>query len=191
MLMAGKCVAIFGKADVSSADLTYKEAFECSKHLSENGYSIVTGGYEGVMEAASKAAFKSGGKAIGIPCSLFKKRNPNPYLSEVIFAENLYERQRLLVEKADAFVAFEPKTGTLSEVSLIFALRKNGDKASSPLCLVGEKWLKIMDFFEKERIIPKNLLKYTFLCENGFSASQTIIKFFSEEEDFSDKKRER
>jgi uncharacterized protein (TIGR00725 family) len=187
--MVSKYVAIFGRADALKSNVDYKEAFACAKRLSENGFSIITGGYGGIMEAASKGTFESNGKAIGIVCSLFKNRKPNPYLSETIFSETLFERQKLLVEKSDAFVAFEPKAGTLSEVSLIFALRKNRNKASSPLCLVGKKWHKIINFFKKERIIPENLLKYTFLSESGVEASQTLIDFFCEKEVISGKKR--
>lgn len=182
-----KCVAIFGRSDASEKDPCYIEAFKCSQVLSKAGFSVITGGYEGIMKAASEGAFQR--KSIGVPCSLFRSRKPNPYLSEVIWAKDLFERQKLLVDNSDAFVAFDPKAGTLSEVSLIFSLRKSGNKSNSPLCLVGKQWKKISEFFEKEGIISKNLLKCTFLCNGGKEAAQIIIDFFGGKEVSSGKRK--
>ncbi len=186
MDMVEKYVAIFGRSDISINNSIYKEAFKCSKCLSEKGFAIITGGYGGIMEAASKGAID--GKLIGVPCSEFKARRPNPYLKEVIWATNLFERQRILIERSDAFVAFEPKAGTLSEVFLIFALRKSGKKVNCPVCFVGKKWSNFMDFLKKERIISKNLLKYVFMSKDGKEAARSIINFFEEKEVFSGKR---
>lgn len=189
MIMVKGFVTIFGRADALSSDFDYNEAFKCAKSLAKKGVTIVNGGYGGIMKAASKGAYEVNGKSIGVVFLDSKKRKPNIYLSKVIYAKSLFERQKILLSLADAFVAFEPKVGTLSEVTLLLALKKSGEKLTAPLCLVGEKWVKIMNFFKKERIISENLLKYVFVFRNSYEASKTITNFFVEKEDVCEKKR--
>lgn len=175
--MVKKIVAIFGRADIKENEEMFFECYKCAKILASNGFSIVTGGYGGIMEAASKGAYDSFGEAIGVICSSFAERKPNKYLTKVIVAKDLFERQRNIIELANFFIAFEPKAGTLSEVSLLLALRKSGIKGDSPLCLIGRKWLDLFDFFKRERIVDENLLKYIFFFGDANSCSDFVLNF--------------
>ncbi len=177
LIVMKKIVAFFGSAQIKEREKIYKDAMNCAKTLSLNNFKVVTGGYSGIMEAASRGAKEGRGEAIGVISKSFKGRKPNVYLTKKITTKDLYERQKTLIEMADYFIAYEPKVGTLSEVMMVFALRKNGEKVNSPLCLIGKKWLDLMTFLKRKRIFEKNLLKYTFFFEDGKKCSKFLINF--------------
>lgn len=177
LIVMKKIVAFFGSAQIKEDEKIYMDAMNCSKTLSLNNFKVVTGGYSGIMEAASRGAKEGNGESIGVICNSFNGRKPNPYLTKKIITKDLYERQKTLIEMANYFVAFEPKVGTLSEVMMIFALRKKGEKVKSPLCLIGKKWHDLMTILKKKRIFEKNLLKYTFFFHDGKKCSQFLINF--------------
>jgi uncharacterized protein (TIGR00730 family) len=178
--MAKKLIAVFGRADVDERHEDFKDAYQAAAILARSGFSVLSGGYLGVMEAVSKGAFDEKGEAVGVVCSAFAERQENNFLSERIVAADLFERQGKLIEKADGYIAFPPKAGTLSEVVSVWSLRKSGQKVKAPMALVGEKWKKLFDFFKKERIIPENLLQYTFLFSGGGEAARFMVDFFGE-----------
>lgn len=169
-------VAIFGRADANRNDDDYIQAYNLSKNLSEIGCIIINGGYGGIMEASSKGTFDAHGTSIGV---LFKndERPENPYLKKKFFVKDLYLRQKKLIEKSDFFVAFEPKAGTLSEVCLVFALWKRGEKLDSPMLLVGEKWKRIVTYLISEDVLERDYLNKLFFCRDSSEAFFKIKEF--------------
>jgi len=107
--------------------------------LADEGYTICTGGYSGVMEAASRGAHERGGRVIGITMKQFKSE-PNRYLTEKIPSEHFYERlQRLIIESV-GYVALRGGMGTVTEISLVWNKMQTRVLEPRPLVLLGECW---------------------------------------------------
>ena len=140
--MAKRVIAVFGRADALKNEKDYIEALEAGRVLSGKGFTVLSGGYGGVMEAVSRGAAEAGGEAVGVVFAGERSRQPNRYLTGVVEAADLFERQKALIEKADGYIAFPPMAGTLSEVSLLWAHRKSGAKKDAPLALEGSSALR-------------------------------------------------
>ena len=113
---------VYGSSSVKEGDKEYQDAYEAGKALAEKGYSVVSGGYCGIMEAVSKGAKDAGGKAIGITCRKIEERlgrKPNEHISEVIQTEDLFERMKAYYSDDVRFIiVFSGGTGTLTEMML-------------------------------------------------------------------------
>ncbi|HNQ77574.1 MAG TPA: LOG family protein [Acidobacteriota bacterium] len=178
--MAKRVIAVFGRADALKNETDYTEAREAGRILAREGFSIISGGYGGVMEAVSMGAHEKGGEAAGVVFAFEPSRSPNPYLTKAVAAPDLFERQKFLVERADGYIAFPPGAGTLSEVCLLWAHRKSGAKREAPLALVGEKWKRLTGLLREEGIIPENLLQYDFWFGSGVEAAGFMAEYFRE-----------
>ena len=91
-----RIVTIFGGANCCETDVEYREAHRVGQLLAAGGFTICTGGYSGVMEAASRGAHERGGRVIGITMKQFDKV-PNRYLTEKVPSEHFYERLQRLI----------------------------------------------------------------------------------------------
>jgi hypothetical protein len=140
----GTWVAVFGSSEAGEGDPLYEEARRLGSLLAASGHGVITGGYGGVMEAASRGAFEAGGKTIGVTCAIFPSRVPNAYLREEIRALDLFERTRTLVERADAYVVLRGKSGTLAELSLVWALHRAGALVGRRVVLLGDAWVGLL-----------------------------------------------
>ncbi|GAB4473081.1 MAG: hypothetical protein Kow00124_11740 [Anaerolineae bacterium] len=137
-------VSVYGSAGVHPGHPTYQAAEELGRLLGAAGYRVLTGGYGGVMEAASKGAHEAGGHVIGVTVALFertgRRSGPNPYIDELITYDLLSDRLLHVVKYADAAVACGGGIGTLSEVTLLWSLMQTGEKAPIPFVLLGKHW---------------------------------------------------
>lgn len=129
-------IAVYGSARVSQDSDTAKLAERVGGLLVNAGYDICSGGYTGVMEAASRGAKHAGGEVIGVTCKSFSKRTPNSYLTKNIVTEDLPERISTLMRIADGYIILDGGIGTLAELLLAWNLVVLGDK--KPVIIVGE-----------------------------------------------------
>lgn len=180
MGMTDKRIAVFGRADALSTDEDYRDACETGKALARSGFSVLSGGYGGVMEAVSRGASENGAEVTGVIFASEPSRSPNAYLTKIVTASDLFERQKVLIEDADGYIAFPPKAGTLSEVALLWARRKSGAKSNAPLALAGEKLGRLLGLLREEGIIPENLLQCTFCFGSGLEAAGFMAEYFRE-----------
>jgi hypothetical protein len=137
-------VAVFGSSEPREGEPLYEDARRVGALLAAEGWRIVTGGYGGVMEGASRGAREAGGGALGVVCSIFGDRRPNPYLSETAHTDDLHERTRTLVEACDAYVVLWGKSGTLAEAALVWALQRAGSLNARPVLLLGDPWERLL-----------------------------------------------
>src|SRR5438132_13066549 len=119
MSLNERIVTIFGGSKCSESDLEYSQAQRVGQLLAEAGFTICTGGYLGVMEAASRGAHERGGRVIGITMNQFKGE-PNRYLTEQVPTAHFYERLQLLITRSVGFIALSGGMGTLTEISLVW-----------------------------------------------------------------------
>lgn len=129
-------VAVFGSSRIGADTPTGHFAQTLGAELARAGYAVLTGGYAGVMEAASKGARTAGGEAIGVTSAVFADRSGgNPYLTETRHTQTLPERILTLLSDADAYVVLDGGVGTLAELFLAWNLVVLGDPR--PLVVVG------------------------------------------------------
>jgi hypothetical protein len=173
-----KRVAVFGRSDVQRGSPPYEQAREVGRLLAENGIVVLNGGYEGAMEASSLGAYQAGGQSEGVVCRAFSERTPNPYLSRCIWTSDLFDRTRVLYERADGYIALEPRTGTLWEVVGLWALAKAGLGRDKRLVLLGATWDRIAVSLDRGGIVERNLLKWTISVRDAREAVNTVIEDF-------------
>ena len=141
-MTAPGAVAVFGSSEAHPGQAIYEEARRLGALLAQRGLTVVSGGYGGVMEAASRGAREAGGQAVGVVCDGWSERGrtPNPYLSERVGTADLHERTRRLVERADGYIVLPGKAGTLAELTLLWALHRAGALGDRPIVLLGKPW---------------------------------------------------
>ncbi|GHC62025.1 LOG family protein [Ulvibacter litoralis] len=116
MHFIGPCVTIFGSARFPSSSSHYKNAEKIGAALSKLGFTIMTGGGPGIMEAANKGAYEAGGYSVGVNIILPFEQNPNPYLHKWIDIPYFFVRKFLLMKYSYAYVVMPGGMGTLDEL---------------------------------------------------------------------------
>ena len=140
--MTSKIIAVFGSSAPKPGAPLNQEAYELGRLLGEAGYAVVTGGYSGVMEAASRGAAEAGGHVIGVTSDRLYRRGSrlNAWVKEERRFPTLLERAHHLVSSSDGIVALRGGIGTLNEVAMTWSLLQVGEIAPKPLLLLGAEW---------------------------------------------------
>lgn len=156
--MGGRPVAVFGSSEPLPGDPLYDTAHRLGHRLARAGFAVTTGGYGGVMEAASRGAFEAGGHTIGVVSTIFSERDPNPYNRQLIDSNDLFERTRGLIERAAAFTIVDGKAGTLSELSFLWALDRARTLGERPIVVIGDYWRPLIELCgERGHLEPAQL----------------------------------
>ena len=143
-----RIVTIFGGAKCGEADLEYTQARRVGELLADAGFTICTGGYLGVMEAASRGAHERGGRVLGIVMNQFKAE-PNRYLTDKVATPHFYERLQRLITRSVGFIAIRGGMGTVTELSLVWNKIQTGVIGPRPLVLLGDCWPPIVREWQK------------------------------------------
>ncbi len=147
-----KIVTIFGGAKCADGDAEYSDARRVGELLAGAGYTICTGGYLGVMEAASRGAHEQGGRVLGITMNQFKAE-PNRYLTDKVATAHFYERLQLLITRSVGFIAIRGGMGTVTELSLVWNKIQTRVIGPRPLVLLGECWPPIVREWQKHLVV--------------------------------------
>jgi uncharacterized protein (TIGR00730 family) len=150
-------VSIFGGSNLAPETSEYADALALGRRLAQAGYIVATGGYDGVMEAASRGAKAAGGRTIGVTTSHFaaRKLGPNAWIDEEISFPTLFQRLHHLVTFSHALVALRGGVGTLSEVALAWSLMQVAEMPCKPFVLVGPHWRRLLESFRRESTIKQ------------------------------------
>lgn len=143
-----RIVTIFGGSKCRESDLAYLQAMRVGELLADAGYTICTGGYSGVMEAASRGAHERGGRVIGITMNQFSIE-PNRYLTEKIPSEHFYERLQRLIVQSVGYIALRGGMGTVTEISLVWNKMQTRVLEPRPLVLLGDCWPPVVETWQK------------------------------------------
>ncbi len=142
-------VTIFGSARTAEDAPTYRMARDLGRLLGDNGFSVVTGGGPGVMEAANRGALESGAHSVGLNIRLPEEQEPNPYTTLSLDFRYFFVRKVMLVKYATAFVLFPGGFGTLDELFETMTLIQTGKVERFPMILVGsEYWNGLMGWID-------------------------------------------
>ena len=146
-------VTVFGGSQPREGSPAYEEARELGRQLALNGHVLLTGGYMGTMEAASRGASEAGGYVIGVTCEdieAWRSSSPNRWIKEERRMKSLFERLQGLIEGCDAAIALPGGAGTMTEISLMWNLMIVEALPHRPLILVGHGWQSTFDQLFKE-----------------------------------------
>lgn len=172
--MHQRSVAVFGSSEPLPGEPLYETARAVGRGLARAGFRVVTGGYGGVMEGASRGALEQGGSTLGVTCSLFEDRAPNVYLTRVVETPDLYQRQRVLVESSSGYVILRGKSGTLAEAFLVWALHRSGSLVGRPVVLLGDSWARLLRELADAGILEGPELRITQVVRTPEEAVQTM-----------------
>jgi len=135
-------VSIFGSARARKGSRYYGEAVRIAEALSNAGFSIITGGGGGIMEAANRGAKKGSGDSIGLNIRLPEEQKPNGHADTVMHFNYFFARKVMFVKYACAFVALPGGFGTLDEVFEALTLKQTGKIHDFPVILFGKDYWK-------------------------------------------------
>jgi uncharacterized protein (TIGR00730 family) len=133
-------VAVFGSARTPAGDPSYAAAQETAGLLARAGFSVITGGGPGIMEAANRGAFEAGGVSIGCNIELPFEQKPNPYQTRSITFKYFFVRKTMFVKYSNAFVIFPGGYGTLDELFESLTLIQTRKIRNFPVVLFGKEY---------------------------------------------------
>tara|TARA_B100000315_G_scaffold80911_1_gene74179 strand:- start:1829 stop:2530 length:702 start_codon:yes stop_codon:yes gene_type:complete len=143
----GNCVTVFGSARFSENHRYYELARKLGYALAESGFTVMTGGGPGLMEAANRGAKEAGGISIGCNIDLPFEQGRNSYLDRFVEFEHFFVRKVMLVKYSQAFVFMPGGFGTLDEVFETMTLMQTNKIASFPIvAMCTEFWNGFQEF---------------------------------------------
>ena len=157
-------VTIYGSARIGEDDELYAQTEEIARRLGEMGFSIVTGGGPGVMEAANKGALKAGVISVGLNIELPEEQVTNAYTSKSITFSHFFARKVMLVKYATAFVIMPGGLGTLDEVTEVLTLMQTHKIKPFPVVLFNSQyWQGFLGWLQS------SVLARGFISEDEFN----------------------
>jgi uncharacterized protein (TIGR00730 family) len=143
-------VSIFGSARTPSDHPHYKLAEDIARALSDSGFSVVSGGGPGIMEAANKGAFAGRSPSIGLNILLPHEQAGNPYQDIELNFRHFFSRKVMFVKYASAYVVLPGGFGTLDELAEILTLVQTGKSRRIPIILVHRPfWEGLVDWLKQ------------------------------------------
>jgi uncharacterized protein (TIGR00730 family) len=144
---AGPCVTVFGSARFKEDHPYYALAREVGAKLAEAGFTVMTGGGPGIMEAANRGAKEAGGRSVGANITLPLEQKPNDYLDRWMEFRYFFVRKFMLEKYSYAFIAMPGGIGTLDEIFETAVLVQTGKIRDFPLVLMGKTfWGPLLDY---------------------------------------------
>ena len=154
----GPCVTVFGSARFSESHPYYEMARQCGSGLARAGFTVMTGGGPGIMEAANRGAKEAGGRSIGCNIELPEEQKPNRYLDRWITFRHFFVRKVMLVKYSYAFIALPGGFGTLDEIFEAATLIQTAKIRNFPLVLMGKEfWRPLLEFLAERLVREKTI----------------------------------
>jgi uncharacterized protein (TIGR00730 family) len=138
----GPCIAVFGSARFNEEHPYYQLAREVGYRLGDMGFSVITGGGPGIMEAANRGAKEAQTTSIGCNIELPHEQKPNPYLDVSIDFEHFFVRKVMLVKYSLGFVIMPGGMGTLDELFETVTLIQTKKITSFPIVVMGTEYYR-------------------------------------------------
>ena len=176
-------VSVFGSARMKPDHPYYKLCEEISRLLSDAGFSVISGGGPGIMEAANKGAFYGKSPSVGLNIQLPHEQSNNPYQNISQSFQHFFARKVMFVKVAHAYVVMPGGFGTLDELMEALTLVQTGKTRRMPIILVGSKfWGGMMDWFKtsllEEKVISPGDIELIQLIDNPIEVVNAIFKHY-------------
>ncbi len=146
----GPCVTVFGSARYTAEHPYYQLARDMGAAIAQMGFTVLTGGGPGIMEAANRGAKEVGGRSVGCNIILPFEQKPNPYLDRWVDMRYFFVRKTLLIKYSYGFVIMPGGFGTMDEMFEALTLIQTGKIRNFPVVLMGKDyWTDLCDFLQK------------------------------------------
>jgi uncharacterized protein (TIGR00730 family) len=143
---AGPCITVFGSARYDESHPYYATGREVGRRVAELGFTAMTGGGPGLMEAVNRGAREAGGRSVGCNIMLPKEQKPNRYLDRWVTCRYFFVRKVLLFKYSYAFIGLPGGLGTLDELFEALTLIQTGKIEHFPVALIGSRyWQPLLD----------------------------------------------
>ncbi len=172
-----KTVTIFGSAKPKPGEEEYETAYKLGSLLGKNGFSVCSGGFQGIMDAVSKGVTENGGEAIGVTVDLFSAE-PSSYLTKEIKCNTLFSRIEKMVELGDAYVILSGGTGTLVEFSIVWEYVNKNLMPSKPIFAHGEMWKPMIETIDKRMEYENRQTGIIKYLENIEDCESELLRLF-------------
>jgi uncharacterized protein (TIGR00730 family) len=155
----GPCVTVFGSARFQDGHPYYNLSREVGRELARAGFTTMTGGGPGIMEAANRGARDVGGRSVGCNIRLPQEQKPNPYLDTWLTFRHFFVRKLMLVKYSYAFIALPGGFGTLDEVFEVATLVQTGKIHDFPVALMGVDYWDPLIRFLREKMVKERTIE--------------------------------
>ncbi len=176
----GPCVTVFGSARFAPDHAYYKLAEQVGIQLSNLGFTVMTGGGPGIMEAANRGARAAGGPSIGCNITLPREQQPNPYLDKWVEFRYFFVRKVMLIKYSYAFIVMPGGVGTMDELFEALTLIQTKKIKDFPMVVIGKAyWQPLVALLEKmvtEKTIDANDMKLLLFTDSVEEAMEHIKK---------------
>ena len=178
-------VTIYGSARITENDELYVQTEEIARRLGELGFSIITGGGPGVMEAANRGALKAGVTSVGLNIELPEGQDYNAYTTKSITFSHFFIRKVMLVKYATAFVIMPGGLGTIDEVTEVLTLIQTHKIKPFPVVLFNsDYWRGFLGWLQKSVLARGFISEEDFsllrVCDEPDTVVETVNKWYTE-----------
>lgn len=176
----GPAVTIFGSARFRPGDDYYELSRKTGEVFAQAGFSVLTGGGPGAMEAANKGAFEVGGKTYGLNIILPHEQEPNPYVDGTIEFNHFFVRKTMLVKYSCAYIVMPGGLGTLDELFEAATLIQCKKIGPFPLILVGKEFWKglrdFVGFMADQGVFSSEEIGFSKIVDSPEEAVELVLK---------------
>lgn len=180
----GPCVTVFGSARFKEGHEYYEMAEEVGRAIAKTGFTVMTGGGPGIMEAANKGAFEAGGMSVGCNIRLPREQEANRYMNENVTFDFFFVRKTLLLKYSYAFVVLPGGWGTMDELFETLTLVQTGMIHHFPVVLMGKSYyqplIDYLDFMLAQGTISAEDLKLVKLTDDPREAMNHLSTYISD-----------
>jgi uncharacterized protein (TIGR00730 family) len=180
-------VTIYGSARLKAEDELYRQTEEIASRLGQMGFTIISGGGPGVMEAANKGALEAGAKSVGLNIDLPEEQACNPYTNKSITFNHFFVRKVMLVKYASAFVIMPGGLGTLDELTEVLTLIQTHKIRPFPVMLFdSEFWSGLLDWLKNtvlaRECISEGDLDLLRVCDRVDEVVEAVDRWYRKQE---------
>jgi uncharacterized protein (TIGR00730 family) len=180
-------VSIYGSARVKEGDELYKQTQEIARRLGEMGFSIITGGGPGVMEAANRGACEAGVNSVGLNIELAEQQPANVYATHSVTFHHFFVRKIMLVKYAAAFVIMPGGLGTLDELTELLTLMQTHKIKPFPVVLFnGQYWEGFLGWLRNCTLDKGYISEEDFdllrICDQPDEVIEAVQKWYQKQE---------
>ncbi len=181
------CVSMFGSARFGTDHPYYRLGEEIARLLSDAGYSVVSGGGPGLMEAFNKGAYTGRSQSVGLNIQLPQEQQSNNYQDIALYFRHFFSRKVMFVKYASAYVVLPGGFGTLDELAEILTLTQTGKSKRIPIILVNKDyWQGLLDWFHQKPIaegtLSENDLELLQVVDEAHQVLDAIIDYYKDVE---------
>jgi uncharacterized protein (TIGR00730 family) len=177
----GPCITVFGSARFKEDNKYYQDAREFGKHIAQIGFTTMTGGGPGIMEAANRGAFENNGRSVGCNIKLPFEQKANPYVQTSITFDYFFMRKAMLLKYSYAFIVMPGGFGTMDEFFETLTLVQTKSVTQFPIVIFGKEYhealVRNIEFMAEQGTISKEDMKLVLVTDSIDEAMNHIRTF--------------